>query len=233
MPMTVALVVVLLSSSLGPGLLHLARRALQNLTARVTTVTTTAPVIVEQLQALNRLETARQISRHEIEARSDPLLPLPAFLVKDRLLMLVQTEVVAGIDLSHLSSGDVQVKDKTLSLRLPAPRLLSVRIQDRYSRVYTRERGWLVFNPDKDLERQARLQAQADARQAALRGEILTAARTNAEKNLTALLQSLGFRAVEFHWAEPTASADIPSAFDPLKDQCRREGEMLRASPSA
>lgn len=208
------LLLLLLGSALGPALVNLTRRGLENIAARVTSTTAAAPIIVEQLQALNRLETARQISRHVIEAKSESPL-LPEFLTKDKLLMLVQTEVIAGIDLSRITTEAVQVEGRRVVLHLPKPRILSVRIQDEHSRVYSRERGWIVFKPDLDLERQARLKAQADAQEAALRSDVLTTARVNAEKNLLSLLQSLGFRGVEFRWegsGVPPASTDSDGA---------------------
>lgn len=202
----VTLGLLLIGSAVGPGVVRLAQRVAQNLAARTVTVTATSPVIVERLHALNRLETARQVTSHVVEASSDTL-PLPQFLVRDRLMMLVQTEAVAGVDLSRLAPEDVQVRGSGVAVRLPEPELFTVTIADEHSKVYTRERGWFVMNPDPDLERQARLKAKADARRAASRGELVSAAKTNAESNLRSLLQTLGFEEVEFQWGGPVLVA--------------------------
>jgi hypothetical protein len=73
------LLVVLVAaiSPLGPGLQAASRLALDSLAARGTHPQATAPAIAREIQALNRLEAARQVSRHVIEARADghPLLP--------------------------------------------------------------------------------------------------------------------------------------------------------------
>lgn len=132
------------------------------LTARTTTVTG-SPIIVTQLQALNRLETASQVSQQVVEASANRAY-MPTFLGQDRLLMQVQTEMIAGIDLGRLTQDDVTVRGKNVTLRLPAPELFSVRIDDAHSKVFSRECGWLVFTPDVTLEGQGRLKVLADAR---------------------------------------------------------------------
>lgn len=194
---------LVMSSSLGPGFLQMAHRVFDNLSKRITVVTTPAPVIVERLQALNRMETARQVSRQIVEAKSNSTI-FPDFLAKDNLQMMVQTEVVAGIDLSRMSTSDVHVVSNSVTITLPQPELFTVRIDDDNSHVYSREQGWLMFHPDKDLERQARLQAQSNAREAASTGEVMATAKTNAETNLRSLLQSLGFDKIEIVWATVT-----------------------------
>lgn len=199
-------VVMIMSSSLRPVLLQIAQQALENISKRVTVVTTPAPVIVERLQALNRMETTRQTSRQIVEAESNSTL-FPDFLTKDKLQMMVQTEIIAGVDLSRMSESDIQVDTNTVTITLPQPELFSVRIDDNNSQVYVRERGLFMFHPDKDLERQARLQAQFNARQAASTVEVMAAARTNAESNLRNLLQNLGFSNIDFKWASASLYA--------------------------
>jgi len=198
------LVVLILGSAVGTGIVRLTKQALVNVAEPVITVTTPAPVIVERLQALNRLETVRQVNRHVVEAKSQSL-PLPQFLVKDKLLMLVQTETIAGIDFTHLSEDDVKVTDRSVILRLPEPKVFSTYIQDEHSRVINREKGWFVRNPDKDLERYARLKATSNARKAAIKSDLLSNARSNAEDNIRGLLKSLGFEHVEIKWKDSAA----------------------------
>lgn len=182
---------------------NLLRRAAARWTAKIFSVTPTASVIVERLQAINRLETARQVSHHVVEVSVDSPW-LPSFLGGERVLMVAQAEAIAGVDLQHFSENDVQVTGDRVVLHLPPPKILSVRLDETKSRVYARERGWLVFNPDKDLERRARLQAYREASQAARQSELLSVARRNAEVNLQAFLQALGFRQVTVQWKSPS-----------------------------
>ncbi|MHB1000344.1 MAG: DUF4230 domain-containing protein [Armatimonadota bacterium] len=198
------IIFAILASSIGPGIVQTARKAIGNLTARIITVTSPAPIIVEKLQALNRLETASQSSQQVVEAKSEAPV-LPQFLFKDSLLMMVHTETIAGIDLSNLSEKDIKFDGKTVTVKLPSPQIFYVRIDEHSSKVFNRQRGWLVLNPDIDLERQARIKAQTDAREAAIKSEILITARTNAENNLKLLLRSLGFKQVEFKWGDSSS----------------------------
>lgn len=192
----VVVVLVLLGSPLGSGLVQSLWKSLENLTARVTSTRPLSPVIVERLQALNRLETAKQTNSHVIEAESHANL-LPS-LTREALVLIAQTEVTAGIDFAQFKADDVQVKGQGVRIRLPEPKVLNVQVNDLYTRVYKREKGLLVWSPDKDLERQARLQASFEARQAARANGLLQTARENAETNLRSLLKTFGFERVEF-----------------------------------
>ncbi len=193
---TVAVVAIILSSPVG----QLLGRLSSSLWDRVTTVSTSGPIVVQRLQALNRLETARQTLLQPVQAESN-IGALPGFLGRDKLEMLANTEVVAGVDLSKLTESDVAVTGHTVRLRLPQPSVFSVRVEDESSRVYSRQRGWFVWTPDPDLERQARLGAQSSARSAARGSGLLDAARTNAETNIRGFLVSLGFSQVNIEWA--------------------------------
>ncbi len=194
--LSVCCVWVLFATPLG---LHV----LQSWLASKTTTVTGSPIIMTQLQALNRLETASQVSQQVVEASANRE-NIPAFLGQDRLLMQVQTEMIAGIDLARLTQDDVSVRGKNVTLRLPAPELFSVRIDDAHSKVFSRECGWLVFKPDVTLEGQARMKVLADAR-ATGQAHLLPTARTNAEIHLRQLLLTMGFTTVEIRWHDRTS----------------------------
>lgn len=171
----------------------------ERLGRRVISITPSPTVVIQRLQALNQLETAQSVSQHVVEAKSESTW-LPSFLSGERLLLIAQVQVVAGLDMRRISPSDIEVKGNEVTVTLPLPKILSVRIDEAKTRVFARERGWLVLNPDKDLEREARLQALMEARQAALKSELLPFARRKAEENLRTFLQTLGFRKVEIRW---------------------------------
>lgn len=178
---------------------HGLREISARLKARVVSVTPSPTVVVQRLQALNQLETAQFVSQHIVEAKWESTW-LPSFLAGERLLLVAQVEVIAGLDMKRVSPSDIEVKGDEVVVTLPPPKILSVRIDEAKTRVFARERGWLVFNPNIDLEREARLQALTEARQAALRSELLPFARQKAEENLRTFLQALGFKRVEIRW---------------------------------
>lgn len=175
------------------------REIAARLKSRMVTVTPSSAIVIQRLQALNRLETAKMVSQHIVEASSKSTW-LPSFLAGERLLLLAQVEVVAGVDLSKVLKSDIDVIGDKVAIVLPEPQILSARIDEAMTKVFAREKGWLVFNPDKNLERQARLQALSEARQAALQSGLMNFARKKAEESLRNFLHALGFKQVEIRW---------------------------------
>jgi len=174
----------------------------ERLTSRIITVTPSPTVIVERLQSLDRLETARLVSQHVVEVKSESEW-LPSFLVGERLILVAQVEVIAGVDMREISPKDIEVNGDKVFLTLPQPKIFSVKIDEAKTQVIAREKGWLVFNPDKNLEREARLQALREARAAAIKSDLLPFARQKAEENLRGFLHALGFKQVEILWRTP------------------------------
>ncbi|BCW95461.1 MAG: DUF4230 domain-containing protein [Fimbriimonadales bacterium] len=165
-------------------------------------------VIVERLQAMRRLETARQTTLHDVAVEATN--GLPVWLAGERLRMRVVAEASAGIDLSKLRPEHVQASGKHVRLILPDPQLFEINIREGSAEIYHRERGWLVFRPDRTIEQRARAQAWLEARQAALQGDLLAQARQNAAHELTRLLEMLGFEQAHIGWQ--TAQTPTPPA---------------------
>ena len=174
----------------------------ERLASRVITVTPSPTVIVERLQSLDRLETARLVSQHVVEVKSESEW-LPSFLAGERLILVAQVEVIAGVDMREISPKDIEVNGDKVVLTLPQPKIFSVKIDEAKTQVIAREKGWLVFNPDKNLEREARLQALREARAAAIKSDLLPFARQKAKENLRGFLHALGFKQVEILWRTP------------------------------
>ncbi|GIV06090.1 MAG: hypothetical protein KatS3mg016_1665 [Fimbriimonadales bacterium] len=155
-------------------------------------------VVVERLQAVRRLETARQTTMHDVAVEASN--GLPVWLAGERLRMRVVAETSAGIDLSKLKPEHVQVSGNRVRITLPEPQIFDIAIREAGTEVYHRERGWLNFHPDKQIEQRARNQALLEARQAALQGELLHRARMNAAGELQRLLKMLDFEQVQIGW---------------------------------
>jgi hypothetical protein len=92
--------------------------------------------------------------------------------------------------------GDVSVHGDAVHVKLPATQILSTRIDNARTRVYSRITGLLV-NTDPNLESEVRLAAEQQISQAALDDGILEKARQNGRTSVTALLYGLGFRTVQ------------------------------------
>jgi hypothetical protein len=191
---------VLLGFLLLAGLTHLTHAGIWSrvagfVTGRTTTINVSSPTVVEQIRQLSRLETVVYSLDKIVEGDRENAI-LPGFLAGDKLLLIAHGEVIAGIDLAQLKASDVEVKGDAVQVRLPAAQILTTRIDNARTRVYSRTTGLLV-STDPNLESEVRLTAEKQIAQAALDDGILDKAKQNARNSVTALLYGLGFRKVD------------------------------------
>jgi hypothetical protein len=155
------------------------------------------PAVVRQVQQLSELATIQYRVQKAIGLR-EQRIPLGS----ESLLLIVQAEVLAGIDLKDLREDDIQVfeQGRRVVVRLPEPRILRVYIDDEETRVWDRRVTWWTpwVPPNPGLERQARLTALEDVRRGALEMGILDHAERKAQDVIRALLQVMGAEEVMF-----------------------------------
>ncbi len=154
------------------------------------------PTVVQQIQQLQRLETVSYTMDKIISGEHDNAY-LPKFLAGDRLLLVVHGEVVGGINLAGLQPGDVVLQGQKALIHLPAAEILSTRIDNARTRVYSRDTG-LFTSPDPNLESEVREEAERQLQQAALQDGILKVAAENARGTISGMLKGFGFREVDF-----------------------------------
>jgi hypothetical protein len=163
--------------------------------------------VIYAVRSLARLETI-QYSVEKIITAESGQGPM-GFLFGDKLLLVAHGKVIAGVDLSRMATGDVQVEDGgTVRMRIPAAEVFTATLDNNKTYIYDRNTGPLA--PSKTtLETQARQEAEKDILEAALSDGILTTANLNAQAYLERLLFSLGFRRVVFEQVAivPTATA--------------------------
>jgi hypothetical protein len=153
------------------------------------------PTVVHQIQQLQRLETVSYTMDKIISGEHDNAY-LPIFLAGDRLLLVVHGEVVGGINLAGLQPSDVQIEGRKVSIHLPPAEILSTRIDNAKTRVYSRDTG-LFSSPDPNLESEVREEAERQLRQAALQDGILKIASDNARTTISGMLRGFGFLQVD------------------------------------
>ena len=154
------------------------------------------PEVVRQIQQLSRLETVVYTLEDVIDGEHDYTDLLPKFLTGDRILLIGYGQVIAGVNLERFGSNNVRIRGRAVTLQLPPPEILSVRVDNQRTRVYSRETGLLV-PADPDLETEVRQEAERKLRQAALKDGILETANQNARATLRSLLGGLGFEQIE------------------------------------
>ena len=189
--LTIILIGALVWVSTGLGLLHL----MGMLREGKTQINVDQPTVVHQIQQLQRLETV-SYSMDKIISGEHGNAYLPKFLAGDRLLLVVHGEVVGGINLAGLQPGDVQIQGQKVSIHLPAAEVLSTRIDNARTKVYSRDTG-LFSSPDPNLESEVREEAERQLLQAALQDGILKIAADNARSTIAGMLKGFGFREVE------------------------------------
>ena len=151
----------------------------------------TPVVLLAKVQNLNHLVTVKYVLE-KVVVYDDA-----KWYGDNRVLFIAHGVAKAGIDLSMLQAGDIQIADKKISVALPPARITDVYLDDHRSEVVERSTG-LLRAFDKDLEQNARMQVWEYLREAATKNGVSTDATERAKVELTALLQQLGFTEVEF-----------------------------------
>ncbi|NDJ55075.1 MAG: DUF4230 domain-containing protein [Chloroflexi bacterium] len=168
------------------------------------TIIADAQTVVRQIQTLSQLTTISYTIEKVITAESGegPL----GFLFRDRLLLVAQGEVRAGVDLSRIGEDDIQVVGTSVFVTVPASEIFVATLNNDETYVYDRETA--VLGQTVDLETLARQAAEEEILQAALEDGILDQAQENAEDTLEGLLRALGFEEVVFVEATPAPGQD-------------------------
>jgi hypothetical protein len=153
-----------------------------------------APAMVREIQSLSELVSVKYTVQKVVglEEKKSPV-------GSEKLLLIVQAEVLAGVDLASLPAGSIRIlPDKQVKIALPQARIFHIVIDDKETKVWDRQITWWTpwISPNPDLERQARLAATKSVEQAALEMGILEQARRNAETVIRNLLQSAGAKSV-------------------------------------
>ena len=154
--------------------------------------------LITQVRELNRLETAAMHVIH-VGRVSQSYKLVPNAIAGDEITFLAEGDVIAGLDLARLQPQDVwRSPDGTINMRLPAPEILVVRVDNAKSRVINRDTG-VLRRRDVDLETRARQHAEENIRSEALKKGVLNIAAQSGEKKLAGFLHSVGVEKVRFH----------------------------------
>ncbi|GAB4370583.1 MAG: hypothetical protein Kow00121_11410 [Elainellaceae cyanobacterium] len=166
------------------------------------------PVLVQQLRNASELTTAVFAMQTVVPASRDRTLG--GYVIgRTTLLYIAYGEVRAGVDLASLQPQDVQVNGDTISVRLPAPKILDSKIDVTRSKVYDYDRGFMGLGPDaapelQELAEQATLQQVVEA--ACTQG-VLQSANERAKLTVSQLLMAAGFQSPAIEVQTPPSDA--------------------------
>ena len=154
--------------------------------------------IIQQVQTLSDLVTVKYVMQKMEFVDSPPGSTLGMFVQGDnKVWLLAQGVVKAGIDLKKITADDVAISRKSLTIKLPKPQITDAYLDDTQTKVIERKTGFLR-SLDKDLEQTTRQYAVDDIRRAAREGGILNDANDRARTELRTFFQLAGFDSVEF-----------------------------------
>lgn len=161
--------------------------------------------VILQVQALSRLETTAYTIEKVITAETGegPL----GFLFSDKLLLVAQGQVIAGVDLGRLGDGDIQISGKSVFVTMPAAEIFVSTLNNDETYVYDRQTG--LLGQQVNLETLARQEAEGRILEAALEDGILDTAQHNAELTVQGLLYALGFEEVVFVKGTPAPGQNL------------------------
>jgi Protein of unknown function (DUF4230) len=119
----------------------------------------------------------------------------------DAVLLIAAGDVTIGIDLSKLGEQDFAVDRAagTATLTLPPPEVLSVRLDEEHTYVYSRTTAFFAER-NEQLEAKARQEAVRAIGDAARQSEVMEKARKRAEQQLQQLLEKFGVTRVAIGW---------------------------------
>jgi len=150
------------------------------------------PVILKEVQTLGELVTVKYVMEkvvtHEIEKTFG----------KDRVLLIAQGVVKAGIDLRKMTNEDIRIGADSVSFHLPRSEVTDKYLVEKETFVYDRRTGFFI-HPEKNLEAEARRIALGAMLASAHANGIHKDADDRAKALITKLGQQLGFKTVEFH----------------------------------
>lgn len=158
------------------------------------TINAPGPAIIQQLRARNEWITYSYQADQMIEASKDGNA-LQNLLFGDRLLLQARGEVAAGVDMSELDDSMILSSGTTITVTLPATRIIYSRLDNENTRVYDRQRGWLSKG-DVNIESNARTYAEQSILQSACDGGVLDKAALQAQQNVADLLKASGYTVV-------------------------------------
>jgi len=159
------------------------------------TIDLSRPSVIKEIQSLGNLETASYSVEKIVEAGQEGNF-VQNLLFGDKLLLVANGKVTAGVNLTQIEDKDVSIRGKKLTVNLPAPIILSSSLDNSKTKVYDRSQGYLS-QANKDLESQARLAAEDSITQAACDAGILVDAQRNAIDRIRQLFLFAGFEEVQ------------------------------------
>ncbi len=145
---------------------------------------------ISQIQALSRLETIQYSVEQVVTAEEKQ--GTFGFLFGSTMILQVHGTVIAGIDMSKIQPGDLQMQNGVLTVKLPQSEIFVTTVDEDKSKVFNVQTG-IFAQPDPGMVLPALTGAKEKIQQAAIDDGILEIAQQNAVTYLTRFFAALGY----------------------------------------
>ena len=152
---------------------------------------TNTAAVLTQIQGLAQLVTVKYVMENVV------ILEDVRIYGENRVLLVAHGVVKAGVDLSKIERGDIEVDGTNVTIRLPRCTITDVYLDEDKTQVLEHSTG-LLRRFDKDLQQNARREGLDAIRRAARDSGILDEAQTRAELQLRLFFNQFGFTEIEF-----------------------------------
>lgn len=152
---------------------------------------TNTAAVLTQIQGLAQLVTVKYVMEKVV------ILEDVRIYGESRVLLVAHGVVKAGVDLSKIERGDIEVDGTNVTIRLPRCTITDVYLDEDKTQVLEHSTG-LLRRFDKDLQQNARREGLDAIRRAARDSGILDEAQTRAELQLRLFFNQFGFTEIEF-----------------------------------
>jgi hypothetical protein len=152
---------------------------------------TNTAAVLTQIQGLAQLVTVKYVMEKVV------ILEDVRIYGENRVLLVAHGVVKAGVDLSKIERGDIEVDGTNVTIRLPRCTITDVYLDEDKTQVLEHSTG-LLRRFDKDLQQNARREGLDAIRRAARDSGILDEAQTRAELQLRLFFNQFGFTEIEF-----------------------------------
>lgn len=168
-----------------------------------------ATTLLNKIQSLSSLTTTRYTFSTIVTTESDMPNWLKA-LYGQKQVMVAVGYITAGIDMTKAQAANVQ-NGESLSLTLPAPTLQDCILDEGKTYIAALDKG--IFAPtNPTLDQESRRFAVQQLRQAAVEGNILTEAQTQAQTAITDFVTLLGVPNVQINFQPADPNAPLPES---------------------